>query len=213
MLMHKPCLSGLAYAEYMCFDFKKIYDKCNQASYLIWLLHKSGNMTPRQAAVISLSFAKEVLPIYEKHKPSDMSPRKVIEQIEQLLFSSPVLVESREVHTADVCAAAYAITNDIADNAYLSYSVHTLAALKATLTVANAAITAINAITCKNTVYANKVVYAAVYTSSVYAIETIEAEYDTFDICDASIANNAARKKATIRLSNLIRETVPNPFN
>ena len=118
LLQHSPCADGLAFAKSCDFDFVKIWNTCDRGDWLIWLLHKSGNLDKPTSVNLAIACAKHVLALFEKKYPGDKRPRKAIESA--LAWVKNPTQENRKADAAAAAAyaAAYAAYAAAYDAAY-----------------------------------------------------------------------------------------------
>ena len=180
----------------MNFDFKKIYDEYNVPCHLAWLLEKSGNMKLKEALILSIIFAKQVLPIFDKHKIGDTIPKKIVELAEQML-SFEITPESlkRNIFILNYIRTQYRI----AARNLLRVPWHdtTTATDYATYTIIHTARAAEAYFLLKEEVC------TICATGAILAASFAIVRHVTED----------AHEEILINLSNKIRETIPNPFN
>jgi len=113
---------------------------------------------------IAYTVAADVLPIFEKHFPKDLRPRKAVEASK--MYLDGYAVDSADAYDAAYAAySAYAAAYDVAvaaNAAHIVYATYAAAAANAAAAVVNAANATANAVAV-NTAYA---VYYAVSASS-----------------------------------------------
>lgn len=206
LLALNPCPEGLAFAELCNFDFVKIWHTCPRGDWLLWLLHKTNNITKKQAVHIAIEFAQATLPLFERKYPDDRRPRKAIEAAQNWL-SNPSFENMDAAHVARLAAyeaadAAYTASLDATSFADANASAAAYSAADAA-----AATTSVAVAFADTSAVASAVAYAAGCAAAAARIATRAiAAYD-------AAAARAAYEAEQLRQANKIRELISCPFN